>query len=129
MATIRREAELGVAADRAWVALSDFGNAGNLFAGVLVGCRRAGNIRTVTFANGFEVNERLVAIDENERRLAYTVLDGPFSHHNASMQIVKRGSECTFVWISDFLPDEAAAGVLSPIEEGCRALQRNLAAD
>jgi hypothetical protein len=126
MATIRREVELAIDADRAWAEVGDFGTAGKLFAGVLTGCTRAGIVRTVTFANGLAVSERLVTIDERERRLVYTVLDGPFSQHSASMQIAQRGDGCTFIWISDFLPDEATALALPLIEEGCRAIKRNL---
>jgi hypothetical protein len=126
MATIRREVELAIDADRAWAQLRDFGKAGELFAGVLTGCRRAGDVRTVTFANGIEVSERLLSTDEQDRRLVYTVLDGPFSQHRASMQITARRDGCTFIWISDFLPDETAATTLPLIEAGCRAIKRNI---
>ena len=126
MATIRKDVPVKIEADRAWAALSDFGKAGELFAGVLVGCRRAGNLRTVTFFNGVEVSERLITIDNDERRVVYAVLDGPFSHHNASMQIIARGYECTFVWIADFLPDDAGERTSQLMEAGCQAIQRNL---
>ncbi len=79
MATVRREADLTIDADRAWMALKEFGRAGELFAGVLVACRRPGNIRTVTFTNGLETSERLATIDDKDRRVVYSVLDGPFS--------------------------------------------------
>lgn len=126
MATIRGEIDLAIPADRAWKVLRDFGRAGELFAGVLVGCRRVGAIRTVTFANGLEVSERLVTVDDDDRRLVYWVLDGPFSHHSASMQIVDAGDGSKFVWISDFLPDEAAAGVKPLVDAGCEALKKNM---
>ena len=40
--------------------------------------------RVVTFANGLVVHERIVDVDDDARRLAYTVLDGPFTHHHAT---------------------------------------------
>jgi hypothetical protein len=118
---------MDIPADRAWSELGDFGNAGSLFAGVLAKCRRIGDVRMVTFANGRRIVERLVAIDNQERRIVYTVLNRLlFSHHNGSMQVVEDGPGCRFVWISDFLPDEAAATVAPLVEAGCRAIKRNL---
>jgi hypothetical protein len=116
MASIKREASLRTDADTAWRALSDFGAAGELFSGVLVDCQRKGDHRTVTFANGLVVTERLVTIDHAERRLVYAVTEGPLTQHNASMQIVPDGNGCRFVWISDFLPDEAWADMV-PLAE------------
>ena len=105
MASIRSEEIVQIPADRAWAALRDVGNTHMLFAGVLVDGRIDGDIRTVTFANGMIVRERVVDIDEEQKRVAYTVLDGLFEHHSASMTIVPDGPErCRFVWISDFLP-------------------------
>ena len=126
MASIQRETALDVDADLAWAGLCDFGSAARLFAGVLVDCRRDGDVRTVTFANGMVVNERLVTVDDEARRLVYTVLDGPFSQHSASMQILPKGQGCSFVWISDFLPNEAAQAVEPLVEAGSRAIKANL---
>jgi Polyketide cyclase / dehydrase and lipid transport len=129
MATIKREVALSMDADRAWQRVGDFGNAAQVFAGALRACERSGDLRTVTFANGLKIQERLVSRDQHDRRFVYAVLDGPFTHHSASMQILADDNGCKFVWISDFLPDEVAPGILPLIEDGCRSLQRNLAAD
>lgn len=128
MASIRKETELNIDADRAWAALSDFGNAGAVFAGPLVDCRRDGDVRKVTFANGLEATERLVAVDHRERRIVHTVEGGLFAHHNGAMQILENGRTCKFVWVTDFLPDDMGARILPLIEEGCRAIRRNLSA-
>lgn len=126
MGTIRRETPLDVDAEHAWRALSDFGNAGALFSGVLTNCRRTGDMRIVTFANGLEVKERLIATDPAERRIVHTVEGGSFSHFNGAMQIVANGHKSTFVWVTDFLPDEMGANILPLIEAGCRAIKHNL---
>lgn len=128
MATIRRETELDIDADRAWAQLSDFGSAGTLFKGVLTDCHREGDIRTVTFANGMVVRERLVATDPGVRRIVHTVEGPSFTHFNGAMQIVERGRKCVFVWTTDFLPDAMGSNILPLIEEGCRAIKRNLKA-
>lgn len=127
MASIHREAILEISSERAWAALRDFGNAARAFAGVLVKASVEGDVRTVTFANGLVAQEQLVDIDDDRQRIAYKVLGAPFTHHNASMQIVAENAQrCRFVWISDFLPNEVAPAVLPLVEEGCRALKRNL---
>ena len=65
--------------------------------------------RQVTFFTGAVARERLIGTDNDAMRLAYSVIDGPMgaTHHNASAQIVADGPQrCTFVWITDVLPDE-----------------------
>jgi hypothetical protein len=126
MATIRREVALHCDLDSAWANLRDFGNAAVVFAGPLVDCFREGSIRRVRFATGLTVQEQLVTLDDLENRLVYSVIDGPFSQHSASMQLIAERNRVRFVWISDFLPDEAMPGILPLIEEGCRAIQKNL---
>jgi Polyketide cyclase / dehydrase and lipid transport len=126
MATISAEALLETDVDTAWAALSDFGAAGELFAGVLVDCERDGNQRTVTFANGMVVTEQLVTIDHEQRRFVYSVMGDPFTQHSASMQIVPDGDGSRFVWVSDFLPDDVRAGVEPLVTAGCEALKTNL---
>lgn len=129
MASIHWEEPVSVPAERAWAVLRRPGEAHRLFAGVLVDGRVSGDIRTVTFANGLVVRERIIDIDDDRRRLAYAVIDGLFEHHSASMQILPVDeANCRFVWISDFLPEEKRAAVLPLVKEGSRALARNLEA-
>jgi hypothetical protein len=84
-------------------------------------------IRTVTFANGLVVQERIVTVDEPRRRVAYSVLGEMFEHHSASMQILPVDAvNCRFLWVSDFLPDERAGTIQPLVEQGARALARNI---
>ena len=39
---------------------------------------QVGAVRRLTLADGGEVRERLVALDDRERRLTYSILDSPF---------------------------------------------------
>src|SRR5687767_11544185 len=123
MATVQREARFDTPADAAWARLRDVGAAHKLFPGVLVDSRLDGDTRTVTFANGMVAKERIVTIDDSERRLVYSVVDGAPTHHNASMQIFEDGPDgCRFVWISDFLPDEFGNVVEPLVAQGVAAL-------
>jgi hypothetical protein len=61
------------------------------------------------------------------RRVAWSVVGGRLSHHNASAQVFAEGSGATrFVWIADFLPDEHAAAIATMIEHGMTAIKRHL---
>ena len=106
------------------------GAAHELFSPVLVDGKLNGDTRQVRFANGMVVHERLLDIDDRQRRVAYTVLDGPgMSYHHASMQVVDAGPKrCQFVWITDFLPQEVGGNLVPLIEAGSNALKKNLEA-
>lgn len=130
MASIRWEEVVRVPAEKAWFALRDVSKPHRLFAGVLVDACMADEIRTVTFANGMIVRERIIDIDENTKRVAYAVIGDLFDHHSASMQIVPEGAgRCRFVWISDFLPGKRREMVAPLVKLGSQALVRNLEAD
>jgi len=127
MATVTSEVTLPTDADRTWALLRAAGAADKAFPGVLTGCRLDGDVRTVTFANGMVVRERIVSIDETRRRIAYAVIEGRFGHHSASMQIIPDGpARSRFVWISDFLPDDRETMVRPLVEQGTQAFLRTV---
>lgn len=128
MASIHHQVAVEVAAHKAWQALRLVGDAHKLFAPVLVDSRLEEDIRTVRFANGMVLRERIIDIDEDRRRVAYSAMDGPgLTFHHASMQIVATGPErCHFIWITDFLPAEARTNLIPLIKQGANALKDNL---
>ena len=131
MGSIQYEIRLGVPAERAWAALRRVEAAHRLFAGVLIDAQLHGDVRTVTFANGQVVRERIVDVNDERRRLVYSAFDGtPMTHHNASMQILPEGEESSrFVWITDFLPNAFGETLAPLIRKGAEALQTNLKSD
>jgi hypothetical protein len=128
MASIRKEIVVEVGPERAWDALRRAGQPHTLFAPVLTGSDLDGEVRTVRFANGMVVRERLLDVDEAHRRVAYAVIEPQgMTYHHASMEIGEAGAgRCTFLWITDFVPAEAAAGLQPLIDQGAEALKRNL---
>ena len=127
MASIYKEVLIEVPAEDLWAALRDAGNVQRLFRGVVVDARLEGDARTVTFAAGQVVRERIVAIDDERRRIAYAVVRDGLVHHNASMQVFADSEgRSQFVWISDFLPDELAASIYPLVEQGAAAIKRTL---
>lgn len=130
MASIHRDVVIDVGAEVAWAALREVANARELFAPVLTGSSEADGVRTVVFANGMEIHERILDVCDDHRRVAYAAIDAPgVSYHHASMQIEIAGpGRCQFVWITDVLPAEAAAAITPLMEQGTAALKRNLEA-
>lgn len=130
MASIHHEVTVEVGAEQAWPALRAVDSAHKLFAPVLVDGELKGDTRTVRFANGMIVHERILDVDDKRRRVAYTVLDGPgMNYHHASMQLFDAGpNRCRFVWITDYLPEAIRASLVPLIEAGTQALKINLEA-
>ena len=130
MASIHRETVVEVGAERAWAALRTVGAAHELFAPVLSDGELSGERRRVRFANGMVVNERIVDVDDGQRRVAYSALDAPgLQYHHASMQVLDDGPDrCRFVWTTDFLPADAGGALTPLIEAGSAAFKTNLEA-
>ena len=64
----------------------------------------------VTFGNGMVARELIVDLDDAARRLAWSVVGGRMTHHNASLQIfAAEGGRSRAVWIADLLPHELGA--------------------
>ena len=128
MASIRKEIVIDAGIEPAWAALRRVADAHTLFAPVLTAAQIAGDIRTVRFANGMAVRERILDVDDEGRRVAYAAIDAPgLTYHHASMQVDIAGpGRCAFVWITDFLPAEAASSLQPLIDQGAEAFKRNL---
>lgn len=132
MASIRKEFHVEAAAEDVWAALRDFGAVHRrLVPGFVVDARVDGEARVVTFFNGAVARELLVGVDDEARRLAWTVVEGrlPFTHHNASAQVFAEGPGRTrFVWIADVMPHDLAGLVEELMEKGAAAIRTTLEA-
>lgn len=128
MATIYREFTVSASPEAAWDAIRDVGAIHvRLARGFVTDTRLDGSVRTVTFANGFVVQEEIVAIDDEHRRLAYRASGGRAAHHNASLQVQSQpGGGARLVWITDLLPDSVCEPVAQMVEAGIAAMQRTL---
>lgn len=125
MATIRVERQINAPADEVWDALRDWGAIHKrLVPGFVTDARLDGEDRIVTFFNGAEVREVLIARDEEQRRLVWSVVDGPYSHHNGAAQVFTEGDGCRFIWTADLLPNEAAAPTGEMMERGVEVLKQ-----
>ena len=95
--------------------------------GFVTDCRLDGDTRVVTFGNGMTVRERIVDIDDTQRRVVWSAVGEPFTHHNASVQAFAEGADRTrLVWIADLLPNELETQIATMIDQGMAAMKRTL---
>ncbi|MFD9548473.1 SRPBCC family protein [Nocardia salmonicida] len=132
MASVHREFLVDVAPDEVWDVLRDFGAVHERLApGFVIATRLDADTRTVTFADGTVVAERLVDLDPVSRRVAYTVVGGSLhpSHHHAWMQAVPEADGRTrFIWHTDVLPETLAAPIAESVEHGATVIRSTLEA-
>jgi hypothetical protein len=128
VATIRKERTIEVSPDEAWAVLSDWGAPHErLVPGFAVATELDGEDRLVTFFNGAVARERLVAQDEDERRLVWSIVDGPYAHHNGAAQVIANEDGTTrFVWVADVLPNEMAEVTGELMERGVETVKQSL---
>ena len=132
MASIHQDIQVGVPPEQAWAALRDFGAVHQRVApGFVTATRLDGDDRVVTFFTGAEARERLVSVDDDRRRLVYTVVESQLGllHHQASVEVLDGDGApgCRLAWTSDVLPDEIAPVVGGLMEQGAAAIARAMA--
>jgi carbon monoxide dehydrogenase subunit G len=128
MASIRREIQIEARPADVWDAIRDVGAIHKRLApGFVVDTKMDGDARIVTFGNGMVARELIVDVDHGARRLAWSVVGGRMTHHNASLQVFADGeSRCRAVWIADLLPNDIAGAIAGMIEQGMAAMKRTL---
>ena len=127
MASIRQEIVLASDADTVWAAVRDFGARA---AGFVTDCRLEGTDRLVTSFTGRLLRERLITLDDAGRRLVWSIVDGPYLHHNGTLELFEEaGGTTRFVWTSDLLPDALAAVTAGMMDQGLAAIHTTLTPD
>ena len=128
MASIHEEIQVRARTEDVWDAVRDVGSPHTRLApGFLLDTRMEEGARVVTFANGLVARELIVDVDEASRRIAWSVVGGRMTHHNASLQVFPDGDGRTrVVWIADLLPHELAPAIRGLITEGMAVMQRTL---
>lgn len=127
MATIYREVDLDADAEEAWRQLADVG-AVNKLIDYLGPVTVDGDRRSCSLGDQGELNELIVTVDQDRRRLAYSIRESPlnFTHHSASWQVTPAGDKSRLVWITDVKPDSVAPALEELIDQTADSIQRNL---
>lgn len=127
MATLRKRVVTRARPEQVWDAIRDIGALHTrLVPGFVTDTRLEPGARIVTFATGLTVREPIITLDEEERRLVWTVEGLPLSHYNSSVQVFPEPGGCSVVWTSDFLPDDARAQLDAAMEAGVKAMHAAL---
>jgi uncharacterized protein YndB with AHSA1/START domain len=128
MASIRKQVVIDASPEAVWDAVRDWGALHErLVPGFVVDTRLDGADRIVTFGNGTVLREILIDLDDETRRLVWSIVDGPYTHHNASAQVfTEDDGRARFVWTADLLPNELAGPTGEAMEQGTNTVKRTL---
>lgn len=128
MATLRKQIALDASAATVWAALRDFAAVHTRVApGFLTNLEMDNGDRLVTFFNGMVARERLVTLDDAQRRLVYAVVEGRASHYNAAVQIFPEADgHSRLEWTVDLLPDELAPAIEGMMNQAVGFMKKTL---
>jgi hypothetical protein len=130
MTSIIREFAIGADEERAWAALADVASINKLIT-FLGPVTVDGDVRTVDMGEFGIIEELIVSLDADERRLSYTLTKSPwnFQHHHSSMQILPphgTDSGARVRWIVDLKPDSAAEEFATGLDGAVESLKNSL---
>ncbi|GAA3163352.1 hypothetical protein GCM10010466_62900 [Planomonospora alba] len=133
MASIRHEISVNASPEHTWDVLRDVGAVHErLLPGRVAATRIEGDQRFLTFPDGHVVRELIVAVDDDARRLAYSVVEGarpPLEHHHASFEVRPAGDLTTrLIWTTDVLPHSIAPEVRIRVERGATEMKQAIEA-
>lgn len=130
MASIRKERTIEARPEEVWEALRDWGALHErLVPGFATDARLDGEDRIVTFFNGAVARERLIDLSEESRRLAWSIVDGPYAHHNGVAQVnAEDDGRTRFVWVADLLPGSLGPPTDELMERGIETVKQTLEA-
>lgn len=121
MAWINLEFDVEADSSLVWQVIGDWADGPVRMApGFVTSSEADGDIRIVTFADGFVARERLVSRDDQASRIAYSLIGdtAPPEHDNAVMTVMAEGPQrCRFLWSRDVLPHEAAGPLRVAMEQ------------
>jgi hypothetical protein len=128
MASIRKEVVINAGAADVWDAVRDWGALHErLVPGFAVDSQLDGDHRVVTFFNGAIARELLVDLDDDARRLVWSIVEGSYTHHNGVAQVFADGdSRSRFVWSADLLPNELAPPTAELMQRGIDVVKQTL---
>ncbi|MFI6210541.1 SRPBCC family protein [Nocardia brasiliensis] len=132
MASVRKELVVDADPAQIWDIIRDFADGPTRMApGFAVrSALEEPGYRVVDFADGSVLRERLVVIEEDERRFVYSIVGGSVTpeHNNACMQVFPHGAGQTrFVWTHDVLPDALAEPFAAAMDNGLAVFGRSVA--
>jgi hypothetical protein len=118
MATIYKKMKVNASVDHVWNKVSDVGGISNLM-NVLSESHVEGDKRVCTTQDGGKIEEQIISVDNNLKRVSYTITNSPFGldFHTSSWHVTPEGNGSLVKWFTDVKPD-SAAGMLNEVLDG-----------
>ena len=88
-----------------------------------------GDYRLCSLSEDGQLKELIVSVDDERRRLAYSIQESPFNfaYHISSMQVTPgEGKGARLVWITDVKPDGVVPDLEQAIDAAASSLQQAL---
>ena len=127
MASVSVEITTKASPETVWDAIRDIGALHTrLVPGFVVHTELEHSARVVTFANGMQVREPIIDLDETKRRLVWSAEGAGMTHYNASVQVFAADEGSRVVWIADFLPNNMRDQVRSLMGEGISVMKATM---
>lgn len=118
MASGQAEISVDVSPDEAWKLLREFGTLAEWMPGI-DSCTVEGDVRTLAMM-GIEIKEQLRELDDEARRISYSVVESPMGNlesHLATISVTPEGAGSRVTWSVEVTPDELL-GLFLPVYEG-----------
>jgi Polyketide cyclase / dehydrase and lipid transport len=132
VATIRQDIIVQCPSAAVWDAVRDVGAVHErLVPGYAAAARVEGDTRILTMANGAVVRELILGVDDERRRLAYSVIETPMplKSHHATFEVFPEGDDATLlVWTTDALPDSLEPEIRARTARGAAVIKQTLEA-
>lgn len=128
--TVTTDTRIDVDANSVWEAVRDvYAVDTRLVPGMVTRVERDGDVRKVTFANGYVVTERITGVDDQARRVSYAAFGGKATYHLATMHVVSDGPKGSrVIWRTEFLPADLRPFIEQNMRQGAMVMKRHLEA-
>ena len=110
MATAKAETTIARSPDDVWKVIREFGAIAGYMPGI-DSCTVEGDIRTVG-TMGIELKEQLRDLDDDTRRLSYSIVESPMKNlvsHLCTISIDPEGDGTHLTWLTEVEPDDMLA--------------------
>ena len=127
MASGKAEASIDRLPNDVWNIVRNFGGLADFMPGV-DSCTVDGDVRTVG-TMGIEVKEQLRELDDETRRISYSVVESPMTNmvsHLATIGVDAEGAGTLLTWSVEVEPDDLCALFLGIYEQSVVALKQKL---
>ena len=127
MKTIKIEQQFRQAADEVWAIFSDVTRCD--WVPAIEKITLVGDVRSFEMAGLGEVQERIVLLDDKQRKLQYSVIKARsvLEHHLATIHVTEAEEGCHFYWETEIAPDEFEPAIEQGMQSAFAQLQKILA--